>query len=234
MFGHSKIASPGLPRFHIRFLTGCNLPHVAACARNVTAANRSVHVEREHVQDRPVRSLTRMITNGGEPRERQGRIVAVRRSVVEVEFPEALPALNEAVRVADGNRRLILEVAYHVDSHTVRTIAMGHAEGLARGMAVERTGFPIKVPVGPETLGRLFDALGQPLDGMAPPNHLDQWPIHRPAPTLESQRRDLQVVMIKGVPSHNFDSRLLRRLKRLILPDGPVARPYLSAPVCGG
>ena len=51
-------------------------------------------------------------------------------------------------------------------------------------MAVERTGFPIKVPVGPETLGRLFDALGQPLDGMPALNHADQWPIHRPAPRL--------------------------------------------------
>ena len=127
----------------------------------------------------------------GQPSERKGRIVAVRGSVVEVEFREALPGLNEAVRVTTGDLSLTLEVAYHVDSHTVRAIAMGHAEGLARGMAVERTGFPIKVPVGPDTIGRLFDALGQPLDGMAALNDAEQWPIHRPAPTLEAQRQGL-------------------------------------------
>ena len=131
------------------------------------------------------------MTSNGKTLENAGRIVAVRGSVVEVQFADMLPGLNEAVRVTSGDRRLILEVAYHVDSHTVRAIAMGHTEGLARGMAVERTGFPIKVPVGPETLGRLFDALGKPLDGMAAPCHSEQWPIHRPAPTLEAQRRSL-------------------------------------------
>jgi F-type H+/Na+-transporting ATPase subunit beta len=132
------------------------------------------------------------MTENGEPRERHGRIVAVRGSVVEIEFPDALPALNEAVCVTRNDAPLILEVACHVDSHTVRAIAMGHTEGVARGMAVERTGFPIKVPVGPETLGRLFDALGQPLDGKPAPSHSEQWAIHRPSPTLEAQRRGLE------------------------------------------
>ena len=132
-----------------------------------------------------------MVTNGERPDER-GRIVAVRGSVVEVEFPDALPDLEEAIQVVSGDRWLVLEVALHVDPHVVRAIAMGHTEGLARGMRVERTGRPILVPVGPETLGRLFNALGDPLDGLAEPARVERWPIHRPAPSLGAQRHGLE------------------------------------------
>ncbi len=125
-------------------------------------------------------------------RQGHGRIVAVRGSVVEVEFPGSLPSMNEAISVARDERPLVLEVAYHVNEHVVRAIAMGHTEGLARGMAVQRTGHPITVPVGPETLGRLFDALGEPLDGIAAPQTARHWPIHRPAPSLEAQRSGLE------------------------------------------
>ncbi len=132
------------------------------------------------------------MTVNGEPSQSQGRVVAVRGSVVEVEFPGALPALNEAVSVKRDEAPLVLEVAYHVDEHVVRAIAMGHTEGLARGMAVVSSNSPIRVPVGPQTLGRMFDALGQPLDGEPPPVDAEQWPIHRAAPTLESQRHGLE------------------------------------------
>ena len=128
----------------------------------------------------------------GESAKGEGRVVAVRGSVVEVEFPDALPDLNEAIQVTRDETPLILEVASHVDSHVVRAIAMGHTEGLARGMVALRTEHPIMVPVGPETLGRLFDALGKPLDGQPAPSHAELWPIHRPSPSLEAQQRELE------------------------------------------
>jgi F-type H+-transporting ATPase subunit beta len=118
--------------------------------------------------------------------------MAVRGSVVEVEFPVDLPAINEALCLRVDDRTVVLEVAHHLDPHTVRAIALAHTEGLARGMAVERTGGPIQVPVGPQTLGRLFDVLGEPLDGLEAPLSAQRWPIHRPAPSLAAQRRGLK------------------------------------------
>src|SRR5579872_5921176 len=121
-----------------------------------------------------------------------GRVTAVRGSVVEVEFVSEMPAINEALRIRLGDRLVVLEVAHHLDVHTVRTIAMAHTEGLARGMAVARTGQPIMVPVGPQTLGRLFNTLGQPLDGLDPLDGAQHWPIHRPSPPLEAARHSLE------------------------------------------
>jgi F-type H+-transporting ATPase subunit beta len=123
---------------------------------------------------------------------RIGRLTAVRGSVVEVEFPASLPALNEALHLTVGKRTLVLEVAYHLDLRTVRAIALGHTEGLARGLGVERTGEPIRVRVGPANLGRLFNALGEPLDGREPPTDGPLWSIHRPAPSLLAQRQRLE------------------------------------------
>lgn len=121
-----------------------------------------------------------------------GRVSAVRGSVVEVEFAADLPEINEALHVQLGERTIVLEVAHHLDLSTVRTIALAHTEGLARGMPVERTGRPIMVPVGPKTLGRLFNALGQPLDDGDPLDDVEHWPIHRPSPRLEAQRHGLE------------------------------------------
>jgi F-type H+-transporting ATPase subunit beta len=121
-----------------------------------------------------------------------GRLAAVRGAVVEVEFSEGLPAINEALRVSDGSRSVVLEVAHHLDAHTARAIALAHTEGLARGMVVERTGRPITVPVGPATLGRLFNVLGEPLDGGEPPRSEVWWSIHRPPPPLTTRQRSLE------------------------------------------
>jgi F-type H+-transporting ATPase subunit beta len=126
-----------------------------------------------------------------------GRVTAVRGSVVEVVFAGALPGINEALHGHVGDRVVVLEVAHHLDLRTVRAIALGPTEGLARGTAVERTGQPIAVPVGPQTLGRLFNALGQPLDGSAAPDGAERWPIHRPAPALADQRRGLEFLETK-------------------------------------
>jgi F-type H+-transporting ATPase subunit beta len=119
---------------------------------------------------------------------RQGSVTAVRGSVVELEFPDGLPALHEALWLREGERTVVLEVALHLDPHTVRAIALAHTEGLARGMTAERTGEPIRVPVGPDTLGRLFNVLGEPLDGREPPAAAQRWAIHRPPPSLSVQR----------------------------------------------
>lgn len=120
-----------------------------------------------------------------------GRVIAVRGSVVEVAFAERLPAIYEALRLRNGDHDVVLEVAQHLDANTVRAIALAHTEGVARRAPVEPTGQPIMVPVGPQTLGRLFNALGEPLDGGAPVDG-ERWPIHRRAPALVDQRCGLQ------------------------------------------
>jgi F-type H+-transporting ATPase subunit beta len=119
----------------------------------------------------------------------EGRIAAVRGSVVEAWFSEGLPAINEAVEVTSGGRSIVLEVAHHLDPQTVRAIAMAPTEGLSRGMPVRRMGRPIMIPVGPSALGRLFNVLGEPLDGGPPLDGCESWPIHRAAPPLVDQRR---------------------------------------------
>jgi len=131
-------------------------------------------------------------------RDASGRILAVRGSVIDVAFPAELPAQHEALRVVNGcrtdgqfvpRRDLILEVQQLLPKRTVRTIALGDTEGIARGLAVERTRRPVHVPVGPANLGRIFNMLGEPLDGQAPPTAADHWPIHRSVPTLAVERQ---------------------------------------------
>lgn len=125
------------------------------------------------------------------PTPAPGRVSAVRGSVVEVEFTSGLPAIHEALRLQNGTRCLILEVSHHLSPHLIRAIALAPTEGLARGMSVERIGRPIEVPVGPLTLGRLFNALGEPLDGREAIPAAERWPIHRRAPSLAAQRHGL-------------------------------------------
>ncbi|MGN6545416.1 MAG: F0F1 ATP synthase subunit beta [Aureliella sp.] len=134
----------------------------------------------------------RTINDGASGAAPAGRVTAVRGSVVEVEFQARLPAIGEALHLRTDHRTVTLEVALHLDPRTVRTIALAHTEGLARGMPVECTGRPIQVPVGVKTLGRLFNVLGEPLDGLPPPETAERWSIHRPAPSLAAQRRGLQ------------------------------------------
>lgn len=119
----------------------------------------------------------------------EGRVSAVHGPVVDVTFSGELPAVHEALRVTDGNRVLILEVQQQLQRRIVRTVALGHTDGLARGLLVDRTGQGVHVPVGPATLGRVFNVLGEPLDGQAPPHSVEHWPIHRPALSFAVERR---------------------------------------------
>ncbi|HBN96867.1 MAG TPA: F0F1 ATP synthase subunit beta [Firmicutes bacterium] len=110
--------------------------------------------------------------------------------VVDIEFaPEQLPDLLTAIRIegeVEGNAiDLTLEAAQHLGNNIVRCIAMASTDGLQRGMEAVDTGGPIAVPVGPETLGRLFNVLGEPIDGGAPVDTKEKWPIHRPAPKVD-------------------------------------------------
>jgi F-type H+-transporting ATPase subunit beta len=126
------------------------------------------------------------------PDDRRGRVTAVRGPVVQAEFPESdLPAVYEALRLRAGGREVLMEVSHHLSPTGVRAIVLGHPEGLSRGMAVERTGGPVRVPVGPATLGRLFNVLGDPLDGQPAPA-ADRMPIHRASPPLTAQRRKVE------------------------------------------
>ena len=111
--------------------------------------------------------------------------------VVDVEFDTGnLPSIHNALRVIrEGLKPLILEVQEHVDAHTVRTVALGSTEGLQRGLVVEDTGQPIMVPVGRETLGRMFNILGEPIDNKPPvPDHVARHPIHAKSPPLRVQQ----------------------------------------------
>merc|ERR1711976_377021 len=98
----------------------------------------------------------------------KGRIVAVIGAVVDVQFDEGLPLILNALEVQNRSPRLILEVAQHLGENTVRTIAMDGTEGLVRGQECVDTGNPIRIPVGPETLGRIINVIGEPIDERGP------------------------------------------------------------------
>jgi len=113
-----------------------------------------------------------------------GKIVQVIGAIIDVEFPRtSIPNIYDALRVKEFN--LVLEVQQQLGDGVVRAIAMGSSEGLRRGLSVENSNFPIKVPVGKETLGRIMDVLGNPIDECGPINAKESMSIHRKAPTFE-------------------------------------------------
>ncbi|ACV59761.1 F0F1 ATP synthase subunit beta [Alicyclobacillus acidocaldarius] len=118
----------------------------------------------------------------------KGYVVQVMGPVVDVRFPEGqLPAINNALRIdyeGDLPVHLTLEVALHLGDNVVRTIAMSSTDGLVRGVEVVDTGQPISMPVGPGTLGRIFNVLGETIDERGPVDAPERWPIHRPAPAF--------------------------------------------------
>src|SRR5690554_5893393 len=110
-----------------------------------------------------------------------GRIVQIIGAVIDVEFPrESVPQVYDALKVEGG--QTTLEVQQQLGDGIVRTIAMGSTEGLRRGLNVENTNAPISVPVGTETLGRIMDVLGNPIDEAGPIGEQERAPIHRKAP----------------------------------------------------
>ncbi len=122
-----------------------------------------------------------------------GKVVQVMGPVVDVEFPPgALPEIFTALRlsnpaISDVDGNLVVEVAQHLGENTVRCIAMDTTEGLTRGQSVTNTGDVIRVPVGPETLGRIMNVIGEPVDERGPIDAKQTYPIHRPAPEFVDQ-----------------------------------------------
>ena len=118
-----------------------------------------------------------------------GKITQIIGAVLDIKFPEgALPEINDAIRVPLKNGgELVVEASQHLGDDTVRCIAMGPTDGLVRGMEAIATGGPISVPVGENTLGRMFNVLGNPIDEIDAPKDVEHWPIHRPAPAFEDQ-----------------------------------------------
>ena len=124
-----------------------------------------------------------------------GKISQVIGAVVDVEFDGELPAIQNAIEVNNNGQRLVLEVAQHLGESAVRTIAMDATEGLVRGTKATDTGAPITVPVGPETLGRILNVIGEPVDEGKPVNSKKNYPIHRPAPEYVDQSTEAEILV---------------------------------------
>jgi len=125
-----------------------------------------------------------------------GKISQVIGAVVDVQFPPgALPSLMDALVVTTGSdREVVLEVQQETGDNTVRCLAMGSTDGFRRGDPVRATGGPIRVPVGVETLGRMFNVIGQAIDDEPTPEGIELWPIHRPAPPVEEQQTEIEIL----------------------------------------
>ncbi|MGN0395763.1 MAG: F0F1 ATP synthase subunit beta [Coprococcus sp.] len=124
-----------------------------------------------------------------------GKIVQVMGPVVDVEFPDNdLPNIKDALEVDNHGKRCVMEVAQHIGNNTVRCIMLSASEGLSRDMTVIATGDGIKVPVGPQTLGRLFNVLGDTIDGGEDLSETEHWVIHRDAPSFEDQSPVVEIL----------------------------------------
>ncbi|MBI1209514.1 MAG: F0F1 ATP synthase subunit beta [Azospirillum sp.] len=124
-----------------------------------------------------------------------GKITQVLGAVVDVHFEGSLPAILNALHAKNEGKTLVLEVAQHLGEHVVRTVAMDTTDGLVRGDEVTDTGAPISVPVGPETLGRIINVIGEPVDERGPVKTKMTFPIHRAAPEFIDQSTEAQVLV---------------------------------------
>ena len=124
-----------------------------------------------------------------------GKITQVIGAVVDVQFEDHLPAILNALETTNDGKRLVLEVAQHLGELTVRTVAMDSSEGLVRGQDVTDTGEPIEVPVGDETLGRIINVIGEPVDEAGPVNAKERRAIHQPAPSYVEQSTEAQILV---------------------------------------
>ncbi|MEO1224892.1 MAG: F0F1 ATP synthase subunit beta [Pseudomonadota bacterium] len=129
------------------------------------------------------------------PSNTTGRVTQVLGAVVDVHFDGDLPAIMNALRTNVDDRVLVLEVAQHLGENTVRTIAMDSTDGMVRGSEVADTGAPIEVPVGPETLGRILNVIGEPIDEKGPVKASTSLPIHRQAPAFIDQSTEAEMLV---------------------------------------
>ncbi|MDO1584046.1 F0F1 ATP synthase subunit beta [Rhizobium oryzicola] len=134
-------------------------------------------------------------TNSTSTSESVGRVTQVIGAVVDVAFTGELPAILNALETDNNGNRLVLEVAQHLGENQVRTIAMDSTEGLVRGQPVTNTGAPISVPVGDETLGRIINVIGEPVDELGPVPTQSRRAIHQPAPEYVEQSTEAQILV---------------------------------------
>ncbi len=126
---------------------------------------------------------------------KKGYITQVIGAVVDVKFDGELPEILTALECNNGGTRLVLEVAQHLGESSARTIAMDSTEGLKRGDEVVDTGKPIQVPVGPKTLGRIINVIGEPIDQKGNVETKESWPIHRQAPSFNDQSTETEILV---------------------------------------
>ena len=134
----------------------------------------------------------------GQTSNNVGRISQIIGAVVDVTFEDQLPSILSALEVDNNGNRLVLEVAQHLGENTVRTIAMDATDGLTRGARVTDTGAQIRVPVGPKTLGRIMNVIGEPIDERGPVGHTDTMPIHASAPLFVDQSTE-SAILVTGI-----------------------------------
>jgi len=125
----------------------------------------------------------------------KGKVVQVIGTVVDIEFPpDELPILHSAIEISRDGDKMVLEAQEHIGNNRVRCLALSPTDGLERGAEAIDTGAVVSVPVGRATLGRLFNVLGEPLDNLGEVKTEEQWPIHRPPPTLAEQKTTTEVL----------------------------------------
>src|SRR3989338_1840050 len=139
-------------------------------------------------QDTSVTPITAASSN-------KGTITQIIGAVVDIYFPHNLPPILTALETFIRDKNLILEVAQHLGENLVRAIAMDATEGLVRGQEVTNLGHPITVPVGPETLGRIMNVIGEPVDEKGPIETRQRFPIHRSAPEFVEQSTETEVLV---------------------------------------
>ena len=126
---------------------------------------------------------------------KKGKITQIIGAILDIKFTDGLPEINEAIRIATKEGKdLVVEVAQHLGDDTVRCVAMGSTDGLVRGMEAVATGAPISVPVGENTLGRIFNVLGEAIDNKPDPTDVTYEPIHRPAPEFKEQSTETELL----------------------------------------
>jgi len=167
------------------------------CATVLKAAKPAVNAQECALKCIPALNITQR-NYASAAGSKDGKIVAVIGAVVDVQFDSNLPPILNALEVQDRTPRLVLEVAQHLGENTVRTIAMDGTEGLIRGQAVHDVGSPISIPVGPGTLGRIINVIGEPIDERGPINTKHFAPIHAEAPDFVDMSVE-QEILVTGI-----------------------------------
>merc|ERR1739836_209978 len=167
-------------------------------ASNILRASARTSVLQDGVKVLPAANTIQLKRDYAAAAPNAGQIVAVIGAVVDVQFEDGLPEILNALDVEGRNPRLVLEVAQHLGENTVRTIAMDGTEGLVRGHKVVDTGFPIRIPVGEETLGRIINVIGDPIDERGPTPTDKRQAIHAEAPEFEEMSVE-QEILVTGI-----------------------------------